>query len=76
MAARARLGDLREQYRVYRSQLNGVYKSLNRNVTPERVAAAGPQLNAAREQADRVRKAIAATEDQTEKLAAAARAKK
>ena len=57
----ARLGELSEAYRVYRQQLNGAYKYLNRNVSRQRVATASPQLLAAREQAGVVRQAIAAT---------------
>jgi hypothetical protein len=36
-ALQARLGDLDKQYGTYRSQLNGIYKFLNRNDTPLRL---------------------------------------
>ena len=67
-ALQSRLGELHEQYGIYRGQLNGIYKSLNRNLTRTRIANLKTPFDAARTQATAVREAIAATKQQAERL--------
>jgi hypothetical protein len=72
----ARLGELTEAYRVYKLQLGGIHKYLSRDASRQRIATGAQLLLNAREQAGVVRKAIAATTEQSDELAAVAGVKK
>jgi hypothetical protein len=71
-----RLGELREAYRVYLLQLEGVRRALEHDQTRQGVGQIGTELVEARDQAGRVRQAIAAAQKQTDALANAAAAPK
>ena len=71
-----RLGELRETYRIYLLQLEGIRRALENDQTREGVAKVGTELVEAREQAGRVRRAIEAAEKQTDAMSAAAAAPK
>jgi hypothetical protein len=71
-----RLGELREAYRIYLLQLEGVRRALENDQTREGVGRLGTELVEAREQAGRVRRAIGAAEKQTDAVANAAAAPK
>jgi hypothetical protein len=71
-----RMGELREQYRIYLLQLEGARRALENDQTREGVGRLGTELVEAREQAARIRRSLEAAEKQTDAMAAAAAAPK
>jgi hypothetical protein len=71
-----RLGELRESYRIYLMQLEGIRRALEHDQSRQGVGAIGTELVEARDQAGRVRRAIEAAEQQTDAMAAVAAAPK
>ena len=55
-----------QEYRLYRAQLHELYRYLNRKVSRERVVVAGPQFEAAKAQAQKLKSVLATASAQAE----------